>query len=282
MAIYAVGDLQGCYQELRKLTDKLNFDPALDQIWFVGDLVNRGPSSLETLRFIRSLKHSATAVLGNHDLHLLAVSEGLRKVKKKDTVTPILDAPDAAELLDWVRHRPVMYYDSSIDTAMVHAGIYPDWTLAQAQQYARELEYTLQGPSYRDFLAEMYGDTPSHWDDELIDNDRLRFITNSFTRMRFVSERMELDLLNKSGLDAIPNASLPWFRIPNRQNQSTRIVFGHWATLGFYQENNVIALDTGCVWGGQMSALQLDSDSEALTQVGCEGALKPATALPDS
>lgn len=275
MTTYAIGDIQGCYRELRALTDKINFDPALDQLWFVGDLVNRGPGSLETLRFIRSLQHSAVTVLGNHDLHLLAVSEGLRKPKKKDTLNPILEAPDAADLLNWLRHRPIMHYDAERNTAMAHAGIYPAWTLAEARNHARELELVLQSPAYHDFLIEMYGNSPDVWSDDLKGNDRLRFITNSFTRMRFVSDAGKLDLIHKSGLDHIPRAMTPWFRAANRRNQQTRIVFGHWAALGFHQENNVIALDTGCVWGGQMSAINLDGPEINPVQTDCAGELKP-------
>lgn len=270
MSIYAIGDIQGCYRELRELTEKINFDPALDQLWFVGDLVNRGPESLETLRFIRSLKHSAVAVLGNHDLHLLAVSEGLRKLKKKDTLKPILEAPDAAELLDWIRHRPILHYEALINSAMAHAGIYPAWTLEEAMSLAGELEQTLQSPGYRDFLIAMYGDSPSSWEDSLTEHHRLRFITNSFTRMRLVNSAGALDLVTKSGLEQIPQSLTPWFRVPDRKNQNTRIIFGHWATLGFHQENNVIALDTGCVWGGQMSALKLDNTDSTLAQIDCE------------
>ncbi len=275
MTLYAIGDIQGCYDELRRLLDQIRFDPALDRLWFVGDLVNRGHRSLETLRFIKTLGPAAVTVLGNHDLHLLSVSHGIRPMKKKDTLAAILNAPDSSELLAWIRHRPLIHYDKPLKTALVHAGLYPRWTVKKARQLAREVEIVLQGPLFHEFLAQMYGNTPNQWQPDLQGMERLRFITNAFTRMRYCDPDARLDFEHKMGPKVVMNGLKPWFLMPNRRSRKKRIVFGHWSTLGFVNTHNVLGLDTGCVWGGRLTAYALDPEAGQPIQHQCKGALKP-------
>ena len=276
MAIYAIGDVQGCLSELHQLLEKIRFDPDSDRLWFCGDLVNRGPASLETLRFIRSLGDTAISVLGNHDLHLLAVSTGAQSLKRKDTLRTILDAPDAAELLDWLRHRPMLHYSKPLQTALVHAGLPPQWRVKKARKLAREVEECLRHGDYHAFFQQMYGNKPARWRDSLTDIERLRFITNALTRIRYCDEKGRLDFDNKLGPNGSANNGLmPWFRVPDRKSTNKRIVFGHWSTLGFVNENNVVGLDTGCVWGGQLTAYRLDIPVAHPISMVCAGALAP-------
>ena len=275
MAIYAIGDVQGCLSELHQLLEKIRFDPAGDRLWFCGDLVNRGPASLETLRFIRSLGDTAISVLGNHDLHLLAVSTGAQSLKRKDTLRTILDAPDAGELLDWLRHRPMLHYSKPLKTALVHAGLPPQWSVKKARKLAREVEECLRHGDYHAFFQQMYGNKPARWRNSLTGIERLRFITNALTRIRYCDEKGRLDFDNKLGPNGNGNGLMPWFRVPGRKSASKRIVFGHWSTLGFVNENNVIGLDTGCVWGGQLTAYRLDIPVAHPISMVCAGALAP-------
>lgn len=274
MATYAIGDIQGCYDPLRRLLDKIKFDPSADQLWFAGDLINRGPKSLETLRFITSLGDRARSVLGNHECHFLASARGHKKAHRNDTFASILNASDADELINWVRSRPFLHHDKSLGYTMVHAGIPPQWSLKQAKQYARELETVFQGEQIDDFLAHMYGSMPDQWSGTLTGNDRLRFIINCFTRLRFCDADGRLNLKEKGAPDSQSNNLIPWFEAPNRQTANTKIVFGHWSTLGLNYKNNTTCLDTGCLWGGQLSAIKLDG-SEQVTSLNCDTSLEP-------
>ncbi|MBJ7552749.1 symmetrical bis(5'-nucleosyl)-tetraphosphatase [Marinomonas spartinae] len=259
MATYAIGDLQGCFTPLMALLETFHYDPQKDHLWFAGDLINRGPESLETLRFIKSLGNNATAVLGNHDLHLLAVSRGHSALKRNDTLLDILTASDRDELMEWLRQQPLCHYDESLNTIMTHAGIPPCWTLEQTLTLAQEVENQLRSDTVDDFLAVMYGNTPQRWDNNLIGMDRLRAITNYLTRMRFCAVDSTLDLKTKEGLDTAPEGYAPWFSYPTQLPEDCHVVFGHWAALeGITHSNTIHALDTGCVWGGSLTALRLD------------------------
>lgn len=264
MATYAVGDLQGCLQPLKCLLREVAFVPGRDTLWVCGDLVNRGPQSLETLRFLYEMQDSVIAVLGNHDLHLLAVawSENQRKPKPKDTIQGILAAPDREQLLGWLRQLALLHHDPKLGYAMVHAGIPPIWSLSEALAHSREMEAVLQGEQFETFLAHMYGNTPDRWDDKLAGPDRWRMITNYFTRMRFCSADGRLELHCKQGPDHAPAGFAPWFRHPGPALESTKLVFGHWASLeGKADHPNAFALDTGCVWGRQLSMLCLETQA---------------------
>ncbi len=275
MAIYAIGDVQGCHVELQQLLDKLKFDATEDRLWFCGDLVNRGPASLESLRFIKSLGDAAISVLGNHDLHLLAVSTGAQSMKRKDTLQQVLDAPDAGELLNWLRMQPLIHYSKPLQTALLHAGLPPQWSVKKARKYAREVETVLRGPDHDAFFRQMYGNQPDLWDKSLSGIERLRFITNAFTRIRYVDTNGRLEFENKMKPNGGTASLRPWFRIPKRRSANKRIIFGHWSTLGFINENNVIGLDTGCVWGGQLTAYRLDTPVAHPISMVCAGALAP-------
>lgn len=255
MAIYAVGDVQGCFDELGLLLDAVAFDPNADALWFVGDLVNRGPRSLETLRFVKNLGDAAVAVLGNHDLHLLAVAWGASKTKRRDTFGDILDAPDRDELLDWLRRRPLLHADGAF--YLIHAGLPPQWTLEEAVGYAREAEEVLRGDGLLAFLLHMYGDRPDLWSDRLEGWERIRFIVNALTRIRYVDRDGRLNFKEKCAPNRRPPGLLPWFRAPGRSGDRGQIVFGHWSTLGLHRENGCVCLDTGCLWGGSLTALRL-------------------------
>jgi len=276
MATYAIGDIQGCYEECRRLLDKVNFDPTRDKLWCVGDLVNRGPDSLAVLRWIKALGERAKVVLGNHDLHLLAVALAGARIGKKDTLDAILEAPDRDELLHWLRHRPLLYHNAKKGITLLHAGLPPQWDLPQAQACAGELERLLQGPDHVAFLEQMYGNEPLRWRDDLTGMDRLRFITNCFTRLRWCRPDGTLLLHEKGGLEQPAPDALPWFRVPNRRTRDDRILFGHWSTIGFLAENNCWALDSGCVWGGRMSALRVRRKKPmTLIELDCAGYLAP-------
>ena len=265
MATYAVGDVQGCYAELRQLLDQVRFDPAHDRLWLVGDLVNRGSDSLAVLRFVKSLGDSAITVLGNHDLHLLAVAEGVAELNRNDTLNGILNAPDRDELLHWLRNQRLLHAQDGY--VLVHAGLLPQWSVAQAESLAREVEAALRGDSYATFLARMYGNSPHNWDDSLSGYKRLRVIVNAFTRMRICTTAGEMEFKFKGEVENIPAGYLPWFDIPKRASRDATVILGHWSALGLLLRKNVIALDTGCLWGGPMSAIRLDD--RQLFQVAC-------------
>ncbi|MDO8412830.1 MAG: symmetrical bis(5'-nucleosyl)-tetraphosphatase [Gallionellaceae bacterium] len=265
MARYAIGDIQGCYAELQQMLALINFDPAIDTLWLVGDLVNRGPGSLEVLRLVKSLGHAAITVLGNHDLHLLAVAEGVAELHRSDTLQTILDAPDREELLAWLRAQRVLYVEEEF--ILVHAGLSPDWTVTQAQQLAHEVEAALRGNDYHVFLSRMYGNHPDHWSNELSGYARLRVITNVLTRMRICTEQGAMEFKFKGEVQEVPAGYMPWFEVPGRASLDATIIFGHWSALGLKITPQLIALDTGCLWGGPLSAIRLE-DRE-LFQVQC-------------
>ncbi|MDH5180113.1 MAG: symmetrical bis(5'-nucleosyl)-tetraphosphatase [Gammaproteobacteria bacterium] len=274
MATYAIGDLQGCYSDLQRLLEKLQFNPQQDRLWFAGDLVNRGPESLQCLRFVKSLGDRAITVLGNHDLHLLAVAAGMKEAKD-DGLDKITAAHDSAELLDWLRRQPLLHHDRQHSLVMVHAGIYPFWNLPQAQSCAKELEAVLSGDHYHDFLHVMYGNEPARWEDGLQDWDRLRFICNSFTRMRFCNTDGRLDLVDKGKPGSQIQNYMPWYAVPGRKTAHIPVLFGHWSTLGDPAVNNIYPLDHGCVWGGQLTALRIDIQPMQYISLDCPGAKKP-------
>ncbi|SDO36572.1 symmetrical bis(5'-nucleosyl)-tetraphosphatase [Pseudomonas jinjuensis] len=272
MATYAVGDLQGCLGPLKCLLERVKFDPAKDRLWSTGDLVNRGPQSLETLRFLHSIRDSLTCVLGNHDLHLLAVAHNVERLKKSDTLREIVEAPDRADLLDWLRRQPLVFHDRERDVALVHAGIPPQWSLEKSLLRAAEVEEALRDDERLPlFLEGMYGNEPAKWDKKLHGIERLRVITNYFTRMRFCTEDGRLDLKSKEGLDTAPPGYAPWFSFARRKTRGQKIIFGHWAALeGRVREPGLYALDTGCVWGGSLTLLNVDSGE----RISCDCARK--------
>jgi bis(5'-nucleosyl)-tetraphosphatase (symmetrical) len=275
MTTYAIGDIQGCYDEFRRLLDALGFDPTKDRLWLVGDLVNRGPGSLAVLRFVCGLGETATVVLGNHDLHLLAVASGNAKQAEKSTLEAVLAAPDRDELLEWLRHRPLLHHDAELALTMIHAGLPPQWDLALARRCAAEVEIALRGNAYGDFLREMYGNRPNRWSPGLSGIERLRFITNSLTRLRFCEADGTLALKEKGEIGSQGKGRLPWFQVPGRGTREDRIVFGHWSTLGYWSGDNVWAIDSGCVWGGRLTALALDAGKMRPVQLDCPGFAKP-------
>ena len=263
MATYAIGDVQGCYDELQTLLDRIGFDRAHDRLWFVGDLVNRGPKSLEVMRFVRELGDRAVTVLGNHDLHLITQFEGFERKRKDDTFDDVLGAPDARELVDWVRTRPMMHVEGNF--AMVHAGLLPVWTIEKSLSLAHEVEQALRAGSYRDFLSNMYGSKPARWDDALAGWDRLRVIVNAMTRMRYCSQDGAMEFQAKGLVP--PPGYVPWYE--TRTAVEPAIACGHWSAQGLKLTERIAALDTGCVWGGALSALRLED--RWLVQVASPG-----------
>ena len=269
MALYAIGDVQGCNEELGALLRAVHFSPDRDRLWFVGDLVNRGPDSLGVLRRIRALGDAATVTLGNHDLHLLAVAFGSAPVRRGDTLDEILAARDRDGLLEWLAGRPLLHEDRGLNACMLHAGLAPQWSLPLARRCAREVESVLQRDPERLF-ERLYGDEPDRWDDSLQGEARLRFIVNCFTRLRYVDADGRLMLRAKgSPKKNQPPQLIPWFEAPGAGWRGPRIIFGHWSTLGFFNEAGVTSLDTGCVWGGTLTALRLDLPGAPPVQVGC-------------
>ncbi len=261
MATYAIGDIQGCLEPLQCLLKKINFNPAQDKLWLAGDVINRGPDSLATLRFLYALRDSITLVLGNHDLHFIAVYYGLRKAGKNDTLEQLLAAPDRADLVYWLRRQKLVHHDAALNFTMVHAGIPPQWSIENALGYSREVEQVLQGDTPELLLENMYGNYPAAWNDNLQGAERLRVITNYFTRMRFCSAGGELELQTKESSDAAPAGFAPWFSLSGRKMRNDKIIFGHWAALeGRANTKNIYALDTGCVWGGELTALRLEDE----------------------
>ena len=268
MATYVIGDIQGCYDPLMRLLDKINFDTSKDILWFTGDLVNRGPKSIETLRFIKNLGKSAISVLGNHDLYLLALANGLKvKDSKSHFLKNILNAPDRHELLNWLRMKPLAHFDKNINTILVHAGIPGQWTIQKTLQYASEVENILQGQSYAELLIEMYGNLPNRWSSTLQGIERYRFIINALTRMRMVHKDGRLNFSYKEYPNS-KNQLVPWYKKPNSSWSETRIIFGHWSALGLFMESNFICLDDGCVWGRNLVAAKLLKKVEII-KVGC-------------
>lgn len=261
MTTYAVGDVQGCYRELHALLERINFRPDQDELWFAGDLVNRGPESLDVLRFVFDLGDRAKVVLGNHDLHLLAAANGYRKLRRDDTLSSILSAPDRDRLLDWLRHCPLMHWDASLGFAMVHAGIPPQWSLTEALARAGEVETKLQSGTPGASLNKMYGNEPALWDDDLSGSKRRRYIINALTRMRYCTARGELDLKHSGPPEKDDAKFSPWFQIPGRKSVEVPIVFGHWATLEMRKPEalkfNAVHIDSGCVWGNALTAVSL-------------------------
>jgi bis(5'-nucleosyl)-tetraphosphatase (symmetrical) len=269
--LYAVGDVQGCAPSLKALVKKL---PKKSNLIFLGDLVNRGPDSLGALRQLKSLQESGRAecLLGNHDLHLLAIDAGLRNTKGLDTVDAILKAPDRKDLIHWIRKRPMALSNGKVLT--VHAGVLPQWDLQQTIECAQEVEKALRSKSYKDFLANMYGNTPNKWSNSLKGYERLRLITNALTRMRFCTPSGQMEFESKEGLENGPKGYIPWFNVPKRKTTDTLIYFGHWSTLGLLRRSNVIGLDTGCVWGGKLTALEIansNKDSRGLEIIQVDG-----------
>jgi bis(5'-nucleosyl)-tetraphosphatase (symmetrical) len=265
MSTYAIGDVQGCYQELMNLLDVVNFDSANDRLWFTGDLVNRGPQSLETLRFVKQLGDKAIVTLGNHDLHLLAVALNTAKKLTKDTLDSILTAPDLMELLDWLRTRPLLHHDKSTGFTLIHAGLLPQWDLQQTTDLAHEVEDALRINKFTVFFEHMYGNKPDRWSDDLTGLDRLRMIVNTFTRLRYCDEQGHLALKEKGPPGSQSKPYQPWFTIPSRQTKKEKILFGHWSTIHLgniknFKEYNVYPLDTGCLWGGTLTALRLEDE----------------------
>jgi bis(5'-nucleosyl)-tetraphosphatase (symmetrical) len=275
MALYAIGDIQGCDTALGALLDAIDFSADRDRLWFVGDIVNRGPESLQALRRIRAMGDAATVVLGNHDLHLLAVACGASQVRSGDTLDEILAAPDREALLDWLLHRPLMHEERALSLSLVHAGLPPQWDLPTARACAREVERALKKDPARLFKM-MYGDEPSRWDDALAGAERLRFIVNCFTRLRYVDADGRLALRMKGSPNKPQTKKLiPWFEAPGARWRGPRVVFGHWSTLGFLDTSTVVSLDTGCVWGGSLTALRLDDTGAEPVQVACPGFKAP-------
>ena len=275
MATYVIGDIQGCFEALEKLLDRIDFDARRDRLWFVGDLVNRGPDSLATLRFVRDLGEGAITVLGNHDLHLLTVAAGFARLHRGDTFQDILEADDRTALLEWLRRRKLMHLDEG--WAMVHAGLLPQWSVGYALSLAREVEAVLGGDRHEELLRHMYGNEPEAWDDALAGTDRLRVIINAMTRLRLCTPQGRMEFRHKSAPRELPEGYLPWYAIPGRASAGHPIVFGHWSTLGLHATDDVVALDSGCLWGNALSALRLHD--RRIFQVDCAG--MRGTTAPD-
>lgn len=274
MSHYAVGDIQGCYAEFAQLLDMIAFDPARDRVWLVGDLVNRGPASLSVLRRVKSLGTAATTVLGNHDLHLLIVAAGHRAAHRQDTLTEILEAPDRDELLDWLRRRPLVVREGKF--LLVHAGLLPSWTATDALALSGEVEAVLASPQQDEFLRQLYGDTPARWDNGLTGYDRLRVIVNACTRLRFCSADDTMQLEEKRGRQHSPPGFAPWFAQPERRSADLTVLCGHWSALDLMFAPNVMMLDSGCLWGGTLTAVRLDDGR--LFQVPSRAAIAPKPA----
>ena len=273
MAIYAIGDIQGCYDELARLLEKLHFDSSRDTLWFCGDLVNRGGESLEVLRLVHGLRERCIVVLGNHDLSLLAVAQ--RSAEAKIRVNPdlrrVLEAEDGETLIDWLRHCKLIHHDESLNFTLVHAGIAPSWTLKQALRIGNEVERALRGPGHRGLLARMFGNKPSRWSPKLHGQDRLRAAINILTRMRYCDVRGRIDFDANGAPGTQPAGLYPWYEVPGGKPRESRIVCGHWSTLGLFAGLGIYAIDTGAVWGGQLTAMQLDGEEPRFVAVEAQG-----------
>jgi len=265
MATYAIGDLQGCFDPLQELLGEAGFRESSDRLWFVGDLVNRGPQSLDILRFVKSLGDRAIVVLGNHDLHLLMVAEGCAKAHRQDTLDAILEAPDRDALLAWLRGLPLMHVDD--EYAMVHAGLLPSWSIGKALDLARETEQALQGSNWRALMAQMYGNQPDRWDDALSGYERLRVIINAMTRLRICTPDGRMEFSHKGRMEDIPDGYVPWFAVPGRKSANATVICGHWSAIGLLEQKNLLALDSGCLWGGRLTAVRLED--RRTYQVSC-------------
>jgi bis(5'-nucleosyl)-tetraphosphatase (symmetrical) len=269
MPVYAIGDIQGCYDPFRRLLDKLDFDPQRDRLWLTGDLVNRGPKSLKTLRFVRELGDAAITVLGNHDLHLIAVANGIGDAQeRKGSLAKVLRADDCDELIDWLRMRPLAHFNRSLNTLMVHAGLHPRWTVKKALARAAEVEAVLRGGDYRRFLPNLYGNSPSRWSGKLTGNKRLRFIVNCLTRIRMIYGNGRLDFEHKGPPEDAAKGLIPWFDAPDARWRGTRVVFGHWSAIGLIVKPELIGIDTGCVWNRELTAVHLARRAR-IVQVEC-------------
>jgi bis(5'-nucleosyl)-tetraphosphatase (symmetrical) len=253
---------------LQRLLDAIRFDDRADRLWFVGDLVNRGPDSLATLRFVKALGESAVSLLGNHDLHLLAVAHGVQRLRRDDTLQDVLDAPDRDELLDWLRGRPLMHIEHGF--AVVHAGLLPQWTVEQARALAGEVERALSGEQWGELLSRMYGNQPARWSDDLSGYDRARVIINAMTRLRLCTAAGEMEFGHKGRLEDAPPGYLPWFDVPARRSRGTPVIFGHWSALGLKLSDDLIGLDTGCLWGRRLTAFRVED--RRIFQVSCRAA----------
>jgi len=265
MSTYAIGDLQGCFSELNELLDIINFNETTDQLWFVGDIINRGPESLACLRFVKSLGNNARTVLGNHELHLLAVANNVCNLHRKDTLDEILNSDDAEELLNWIRNLPLLVNDNELNFVMSHAGLPPQWTLKETQKFAQETEVLLRGDGFNDFIKYLYGDEPDEWTESLKGYDRHRFIINALTRIRYCYADGRLNLTAKNAPGKEASYLIPWYSLPNRQTNKNKIIFGHWSTVHLgnvkdFKQFNVYPLDTGCLWGGYMTAMRLEDE----------------------
>jgi bis(5'-nucleosyl)-tetraphosphatase (symmetrical) len=270
MPVYAIGDVQGCYKALRKLIKLIDFKPARDQLWFCGDLVNRGPQSADVLRYIMDLGDSAICVLGNHDLNLLAVANGSRVPKDSDTLDEILNAQDSNEMLDWLRKRPLFHRSDEFHVCITHAGIYPAWSIKKTEKLATEVQRVLRKGDYKGFLKNMYGNHPAYWDSSLQDWERLRFITNTLTRMRYLDTSGALELDLKCAPGSQPAGLYPWYSVEAKRKPSWKVVFGHWSALGLHWQNNAICLDSGCLWGGKLTAARIDSQKPVFFSQNCK------------
>lgn len=269
MTTFAIGDIQGCYDPFRRLLDKLRFDPAKDKLWLTGDLVNRGPKSLKTLRFVRSLGNAAITVLGNHDLHLIASAHGFGDPGEgRGSLAKILRADDRDELIDWLRHCPLAHFSKSRNTLLVHAGVHPKWTVEKTMARAAEVETVLRSADYVDFLPKLYGNSPSKWSGKLTGNKRLRCIVNCLTRIRMIDSEGRLDFEHKGPPGNAARGLVPWFEIPDARWRGTRIVFGHWSALGLIVKPDLVGLDTGCVWDRELTAVRLQRRPR-IVQVDC-------------
>ncbi len=283
MAVYAVGDIQGCYDEFQALLAKIHFNPDYDELWLCGDLVNRGPKSLETLRYLFALKDNVHAVLGNHDLHLLATAYNHRHPGKKDTLDEILNARDADTLLDWLRHCSLAHYDNKLNLLMIHAGLHPAWSVQKTLKLAHEVENILRSREHIDFYKHMYGDKPLNWSDDLSGWARYRFITNIFTRLRYCDKNGKPALNAKGSPGTQAENFFPWYSIPTRKSRQQSIIFGHWSTLpeaGNAVICNTYPLDSGCLWGGALTAMRIDDLSFHYTRQNCIAAQKPELKTP--
>ncbi|MBP6615450.1 MAG: symmetrical bis(5'-nucleosyl)-tetraphosphatase [Aquabacterium sp.] len=274
--IYLMGDLQGCCQALDRMLQTIDFSPSRDHLFVLGDLVNRGPDSLGVLRRLRGLDNAATCLLGNHDLHLLAVAHGVRKMHRSDTLAPILDAPDREDWLNWLRQQRLAVHAHG--WLMVHAGVVPQWDAAQTVVLAGEVEAMLRSPEVGEFLTLMYGNEPARWDDSLQGVDRWRCVVNSLTRLRFCAADGTMEFATKEGAGGAPEGYMPWFEVPGRRTQGTPVAFGHWSTLGLVNRDDLLALDTGCLWGGHLTAVRVDGATREVIQIPCPQAQKPGKA----
>jgi len=284
MALYLIGDVQGCDGALQNLLDVISFSPSRDTLFLLGDLVNRGPDSAGVLRRLMRYGQAAQCLLGNHDLHLLATAHGARKPSRKDTLAQVLNAPDRPAMLDWLRQQrmAILLPHQNVKYLLVHAGVLPGWSATKTVALAQEVEMVLRSPDLPEFLHQMYGNAPAGWHDHLTGVDRLRVIVNALTRLRFCTPAGEMEFSVSDGADAAPPGYLPWFDVPGRQSADVRVAFGHWSTLGWLDRPDVLALDTGCVWGGSLSALKLSQgpggqNTPELIQVRCPQAQKPGS-----